>query len=112
KQAYARERLAEAGLAQHVEFRLGDALELLRQQPGPAGLVLLDVWKDLYGPCFELVYALLSPGGVIVPDDMLPQPGTRPQAHADRAAVRAKPDLEAALLPIGHGVDVAVRKVE
>ena len=30
---------------------------------------------------------------------------------AYRGAVRAKPDLEAVLLPIGHGLDVAVRKL-
>lgn len=111
KQAYARERLADAGLSAHVEFRHGDALELLREQPGPVDLVLLDVWKDLYVPCFELVYPLLSPGGVIVADNMLHPPDAHAQAAAYRAAVRAKPDLEAALLPIGHGLDVAVRKV-
>ncbi len=112
KHVYARERLAEAGLAAHVEFRLGDALELLREQPGPVDFVLLDVWKNLYVPCFELVYPLLAPGGVIVADNMLHPPSTQPQAAAYRAAVRAKPDLEAVLLPIGHGLDVAVRKLD
>jgi len=44
-------------------------------------------------------------------ESMVPAMTAHAQAAAYRAAVRAKPDLEAALLPIGHGLDVAVRKV-
>lgn len=109
KQAYARRQLTEAGLAGVVEWRLGDALELLREQPGPIDLALIDVWKDLYLPCFELVYPLLAPNGVIVADNMhLPESG-RADAAAYRAAVRAKPDMEAVLLPIGQGIDISCR---
>lgn len=112
KHAYARERIEEAGLAEHVEWRLGDALELLREESGPIDFVLLDVWKNLYTPCFELVYPLLALGGVIIADNMLHPPSTLPQAAEYRALVRSKPDLEAVLLPIGHGLDVAIRKVD
>ena len=109
KQAYARKQLTEAGLAGVVEWRLGDALELLREQPGPIDLVLIDLWKELYLPCFELVYPLLAPNGVIVADNMhLPESG-RADAAAYRAAVRAKPDMEAVLLPIGQGIDISCR---
>lgn len=109
KQAYARKQLTEAGLAGLVEWRLGDALELLREQPGPIDLVLIDLWKELYPPCFELVYPLLAPNGVIVADNMhLPESG-RADAAAYRAAVRAKPDIEAVLLPIGQGIDISCR---
>src|SRR5690606_3783860 len=53
KQDYARAMLEEAGLAQFVEFRCGDALEVIAADAGMFDLVLLDVWKNLYGPCFE-----------------------------------------------------------
>jgi predicted O-methyltransferase YrrM len=109
KQAYARERLTEANLAEFVDWRLGDAVELLREQPGPADLVLMDVWKDLYVTCFELIYPLLAPGGVIVADNMLQPERARPYAEAYRKAVRAKPDMEAILLPMGHGIDVCAK---
>jgi len=109
KQAYARKQLTEAGLAGVVEWRLGDALELLREQSGPIDLVLIDLWKELYLPCFDLVYPLLAPNGVIVADNMhLPESG-RADAAAYRAAVRAKPDMEAVLLPIGQGIDISCR---
>ena len=46
--AEAEANLAEAGLTEHSEVRLGDALETLRDLPEPIDLVLLDGWKDLY----------------------------------------------------------------
>jgi predicted O-methyltransferase YrrM len=109
KQAYARKQLTEAGLAGFVEWRLGDALELLREQPGPIDLVLIDLWKDLYVPCFERVYPLLAPNGIIVADNMFQPESARADAAAYRAAVRTKPDMEAVLLRIGQGIDISCR---
>ena len=110
KQAYARERIAEAGLSDVVEWRAGDALELLRDQPGPVELVLIDIWKDLYAPCFELVYPLLADGGVVVADNMIHPESARDATARYAAAVRAKPDMEAVLLSVGHGLDIACRR--
>lgn len=109
KQAYARARIAEAGLAAHVEWRLGDAVQLLEAEKGPVDLVLLDLWKDLYVPCLDRVYPLLSRHGVIVADNMLYPEFSRPDARIYRAAVRAKPDMQAVLLPVGQGIDIACR---
>ena len=110
KQDYARQQLDRAGLTAHVEFRLGDAVELLDQQLGPVDFVLMDLWKDLYVPCLRRVAPLLGPSGTIVADNMTYPPATRVQAEAYRLAVRAMPDMEAAMLPIGSGIDVAVRQ--
>src|SRR4029077_20084167 len=71
KTEYAREQLARAGLAQYVEFRVGDALASLRQLAGPFDFVLIDLWKNLYVPVFELLYPKLAPGAIIVADNML-----------------------------------------
>ena len=110
KQDYARERIAEAGLADVVEWRVGDALELLREQPGPVDFVLIDIWKDLYAPCFERVYPLLADGGVIVADNMIHPESARQATAAYAEAVRTKPDMEAVLLSVGHGLDLACRR--
>lgn len=110
KQAYARERIAEAGLSGFVEWRIGDALELLREQPGPVDFVLIDIWKELYVPSFELVYPLLADGGIVVADNMIRPESARPATSAYAAAVRAKPDVEAVLLSVGHGLDIACRR--
>ena len=60
--------------------------------------MLLDVWKDLYLPCFELVHPKLAPGGIIAADNMLLPESVRPQAEAYRARVRAAGDMDSVLL--------------
>ena len=42
----------------------GDCLETLKTLPGPFDFVLLDVSKDLYLPCFELLHPKLAPGAI------------------------------------------------
>lgn len=111
KQAYALERLSDAGLAEFVEWRLGDALELLSDQPGPIDLALMDIWKDLYVPCFELIYPLLARGGVVVADNMLQPERARLAAAAYRNVVRGKPDIDAILLPMGQGIDISTKRI-
>jgi predicted O-methyltransferase YrrM len=109
KQQHARERIAAAELAAFVEWRLGDAVALLADQPGPIDFVLLDLWKNLYIPCLEVFHPKLAPNGLIVADNMLYPEFNRPEATAYRAAVRAKPDMEAVLLAVGQGIDLACR---
>lgn len=109
KQQYARERIEAAELGAHVEWRLGDAVQLLASQPGPIEFVLLDLWKDLYIPCLDVFHPNLAPNGMIVADNMLYPEFNRADTAVYRAAVRAKPEMEAVLLPIGQGIDLACR---
>ena len=109
KQAYATEQITRAGLAASVDFRLGDALAAIQADPGPFDLVLLDIWKELYVPCFEALYPKLPPEGIIAADNMIEPAMARADVRAYRAAVRAKPDLQTALLPIGSGIELSVR---
>ena len=109
KQAYARERLDQAGLGGFVEFRCGDALEVVAADQGEWDLVLLDIWKDLYLPCFEAVYPRLAEEGVIVSDNMIYPEGARDAVRRLRAAIRAKGDLQTVLLPLGSGIELTVR---
>lgn len=109
KQAFAREQLTLAGLAGAVELRLGDAVALIAQDPGPFDFVLVDLWKDLYVPCLEALYPKLSPEGIRAADNMIEPEMARADARAYRAAVLAKGDLQTALLPIGSGVELSVR---
>jgi predicted O-methyltransferase YrrM len=109
KQNYAAAMLERAGLTDHVEFRCGDAVEVIAADPGPFGLVLLDIWKNMYLPCFEAVYPKLAEEGVIVSDNMILPASAREAVRAYRAAVKAKPDLQSVLLPIGSGIELSVR---
>lgn len=107
KQAYARAQIEEAGLGAYVDWRLGDAVSLLDEVDTGVDFVLIDLWKDLYVPCFEKLYPKLGPNGVIAADNMLFPEIARPDAEAYRAAVRARSDLQSVLLPIGSGIELS-----
>src|SRR5262245_44815845 len=51
KSQFARGKLASVGLDRYVDFKVGDALQLIEALPGPFDFVLVDLWKDLYVPC-------------------------------------------------------------
>jgi predicted O-methyltransferase YrrM len=105
KSKYARERAAEAGLAEYIEYRVGDAVSLIGDLKFKIDFVLLDLWKDLYIPCLEAFYPKLNPGAIIVADNMLHPGGELMQRYAD--AVRAKPGITSVLLPVGQGIEVS-----
>ncbi|HEX6396025.1 MAG TPA: O-methyltransferase [Steroidobacteraceae bacterium] len=107
---HARQALTRAGLSSRVEFHQGDCLETLKTLPGPFDFVLLDVWKDLYLPCFELVHPKLAPGAIIAADNMLLPEVVRPQAEAYRKRVRAVGDLDSVLLDIGNGIEISRKR--
>ena len=70
KVARAKANLAEAGLADLVEFREGDALETLaRDLPEQVDLLLLDGAKALYPDILDLVEPRLRAGGRVVADN-------------------------------------------
>jgi predicted O-methyltransferase YrrM len=109
KQAYARQKIESAGLSQVVDFRLGDAVAMIRADAGPFDLVLLDIWKELYVPCLEAVYEKLSDEGIIVADNMIEPPKSREDVRKYRSAVRQLPDMQTVLLPIGSGIELSAR---
>lgn len=109
KQAHARGQLEEAGLADVVDFRLGDAVALVEADPGPFDFALLDIWKELYLPCFDALYPKLSEEGFICADNMIFPEIARPEVREYRRAVQSRPDLQTTLLPIGQGIELTVR---
>ncbi|MEO0031995.1 MAG: hypothetical protein RIS94_1753 [Pseudomonadota bacterium] len=109
KQDYAAARLAEAGLAEVVDFRCGDALQLIDAEPGPFDFVLLDIWKDLYRPCLAAFYPKLAEEAVIAADNVIWPDFDRAEMRAYRAAITALPDLASTLLPIGQGIELSVK---
>ena len=107
KQRYAREQLAEAGLDPLIEFVTGDAREVLAAMPGPFDFVLIDLWKDLYIPCFDLVYPKLAEGAFVAADNILFPDMFRAEMSAYRRHVRGQPGIESVLLPVGSGIELS-----
>jgi predicted O-methyltransferase YrrM len=107
---HARQALTRAGLSTRVEFYQGDCLETLKTLPGPFDFVLLDVWKDLYLPCFELLHPKLAPGAIVAADNLLQPVIVRPQAEAYRARVRQVGDMDSVLVEIGNGIEISRKR--
>jgi predicted O-methyltransferase YrrM len=106
KSDHARANIERAGLKDSVAFHVGDARELLAGLDGPFDFVLLDLWKDLYIPCFDIMQPKLSPGAFVIADNMIEPIQARADAEAYRRHVRAQPDMTSVLLPIGSGIEV------
>ena len=109
KQAYARDQIARAGLSDVVDFRLGDAVAMINADPGPFDFILLDIWKELYLPCFEAFCPKLADEAIIAADNMIYPPQAREDVRKYRAALRAAGDLHTTLLPIGSGIELSVK---
>lgn len=105
KVEYARAMATQAGLADHVEYHLGDAVSITEQLEHRFDFVLLDLWKDVYEAALDAFYPKLNPGAIIVADNMI-QPGGE-NAGRYRDAVRSRPGMTSVLLPVGTGIEVS-----
>jgi predicted O-methyltransferase YrrM len=105
KSTYAREMSTKAGLADHVDFKVGDAAKMIGELPFRLDFVLVDLWKDLYVPCLEAFYPKLNPGAIIVADNMIFPAGEDVMRYAK--AVRAKPKMTSILVPVGSGLEIS-----
>jgi predicted O-methyltransferase YrrM len=99
--------MRRAGLADFVDFRQGDAMQSLENLETNVDFVLLDLWKDLYVPCFRLFHPKLNPGAVVVADNMLFPESARTHASVYRQHVRSQADMQSILLPVGSGLEVS-----
>lgn len=107
KQAFAAEMMARAELTDAVEFRCGDAVELLCGIGG-MDFVLLDIWKDLYIPCLHAMLPRLADGAMVVADNMLSPEVERAAADKYRAEVAGVKGMRSVLLPVGSGMELSV----
>lgn len=105
KSAYAQEKAQEAGLADHIDFRVGDALQLIASLEDKVDFVFIDLWKDLYLPCLEAVYPKLNYGAVLVADNML-RPGGEDLLRYQRE-LRKKQGMTSILVPVGSGLEIS-----
>jgi predicted O-methyltransferase YrrM len=104
KSAFAHDMAQKAGLADHIDFQVGDAVQMIRALPDGIDFVLVDLWKDLYVPCLEAFYPKLNPGAVIVADNIRTD---RSDVMDYVRAIRAKPNMTSVMLPVGQGVEIS-----
>jgi predicted O-methyltransferase YrrM len=105
KTAYARAMATKAGLADYIDFKIGDAVAMIDELSFGLDFVLVDLWKDLYEPCLERFYPKLNPGAIVVADNMS-HPGGE-DARRYREAIRAKSGITSIALPVGAGLEIS-----
>ncbi len=110
KADYARQKTEEAGLSEFVKFRVGDALETITNATETFDFVLVDVWKELYLPCFNLFFPKLKKGSWVLADNMIFPPHSLPETTAYRNRVRETKAFDTVLMPIGSGIEVSFFK--
>lgn len=115
KAAYSKSKLEQAGLIKNIDFKVGNALEYLAglqssNDENQFDFVLVDIWKELYVPCFELFLPLLKKGAYVICDNMLYPEIHRKEASEYRTAIEASGAFDTVLLPIGSGIEVSLLK--
>jgi caffeoyl-CoA O-methyltransferase len=106
--AQARRNVAHVGLAEVIEVRQGDALEVLRGLQGPFDFVFLDAQKLDYDLYFHLIYPQVAPGGYVLAHDVISHAQEMPEFLA---LVRDSPGLETVVDQAGgNGISVSRKR--
>ncbi|MGB9963412.1 O-methyltransferase [Halobacterium sp. CBA1126] len=110
-----------------ARFEAGDAMETFRRYDGPFDVVLLDHDKPQYVDAFEAARGEVADGGVVVADNVMAGPvelenvtsaleGGEPVDDQTAAIaeyvehVRDDPGFETAVVPLGEGVSISVKR--
>lgn len=103
--AIARRYAAEMGVADRIDFRVGNAFETIDSLEEVFDLVFIDAWKPDYIDYYEAVLPKLAPDGVILADNTLSE-----SVHPFNEHVMADERVECVLVPIRDGVTLIRRR--
>lgn len=125
----AREYMAAGGYDELARYELGDAMATIDRYDGPFDVVLIDHQKARYADAFEAVRSKIPVGGVVVADNAITasvvdfddllewaesgapvETNDHTQGVIDYLeTVRADPDFETIVGPLGEGIAVSYR---
>lgn len=101
------EYIRDAGLADVVDLRVGDALETLKGLKPDVSVVFLDGWKNLYLPVLKLLEPVLRPGACVAADDLDLFPAAL-KTYLDYVRDPAN-GYVSVMLPVGDAMELSVR---
>lgn len=107
-QEHARRSVAEAGLTEYVQFRVGDGGDALAGLPnGVVDLLFLDAERTEYPAWWPHPVRVLREGGALVVDNALSHPD---EIAPLRAVLEDDPGLAVTTIAVGKGELVALRR--
>ena len=115
----AQKHLSALGSADLVKFHNAEAVETLRQTPGPFDIIFNDIDKDGYPDSLPVIKGKLRSGGLLIIDNMIWHGQTLdPNDHdSSTEAIRrftrditTDPDWIVSLVPMRDGMIVAYKK--
>lgn len=109
KAAWARDNFERAGVGGKIKILVDDGIAAAEKVEAPLDYVLLDAAKEQTLPIFKLLLPKLSPGAVVLTDNMLTH---EEELRSFADFVRSHSDLTSAMYPIGNGVEVTIKLTE
>ena len=106
KHTLAGANLREAGLRDSVELVQGEGAEVIGRLAGPFDAVFFDADRYSAPAQLELLMPKLAPDVLLFSDNAISPPQ---ELAGYLAAVKALPDFESAVIPVGKGLSVAYR---
>jgi len=109
--------LKRAGVSDRVEFQVGDALEIIKNYPGPFDIILNDIDKEQYPEAFDVAIPRLKKGGIFITDNVLwsgrifdakPNEATKGILEFNRKLFESKA-IFSSIIPIRDGLGIAVK---
>jgi len=106
KAAIARGYWKECGIEDHVDLRVGDLLETLKDNVPEADLLLLDIWSALALPTLKTVLPKLRHGAVVLTDNTI----SGVEGYKDLLAFLRDPKngFQNSTLPFTNGFEMSV----
>jgi predicted O-methyltransferase YrrM len=124
--------LARGGIAGRIDYRVGNALEIIDETEGDFDIIYNDIDKDGYPEAFRKAIPRLRSGGLFITDNMLwmgrvvthdtevHSPGCDEQdqwLHKTTVGIKeltrllySSPDVFTTIIPLRDGVSVAVKR--
>jgi caffeoyl-CoA O-methyltransferase len=108
--AIARRYAAEIGVADRIDYRVGNAFDTIESLEEIFDLVFIDAWKPDYVDYYEAVLPKLAPDGIILADNTLSALGGNEGIKTFNEHVVADDRVECVLVPIRDGVTLIRRR--
>ncbi len=120
--------LARGGIAERIDYRVGNALDIIDETEGEFDIIYNDIDKDGYSEAFRKAIPRLKSGGLFITDNMLwmgrvvqnvPEvaPEDEQWLHEATRGVKeltrllySSPDVFTTIIPLRDGISVAVKR--